>query len=215
MDLDILFVIGLPRSGTSLVHKLIQEASGRKAPRFRDFGIDTSRVPDRVRELNKTFKDEDSLAEDNDWEWFRRNQVPYEDQLCDYYGWLERRGDRWVLKSPDHIAHLPELMDVFPEARFLWCMRPAGETLASIREYWEVAGVGPEYSLQKAVKDARYITCTHPEKFDCIWTPSIPEFESDREPLLSIEQGYIDHIQSEVRGLVRNVSSSDFTKYYS
>lgn len=203
--LDILFVIGLPRSGTSLVHKLVHQESGRKAPTFRSFGIDVSDVPRAVRELNKTFTGPESLAEDND----------FPGDLRTYRTWLETRGDKWVCKSPDHLGRLAYLWHEFPEARFLWCMRPAGPTLSSIREYWQVTGLGPEYNILKAVRESLEIARAFPEKFDCIWTPSIPEWETDREPILSPEQGLIDIAYSELRGLCRNVTSDRFSEYYS
>jgi hypothetical protein len=198
-------VIGLPRSGTSLVHKLIHEATDRKAPTFKSFGIDVKAVPRSVRDLNRTFRDENSLAEDND---FRGG-------LREYRAWLETRGDKWVCKSPDHIGQMFDLLDVFPEAKFLWCMRPAAETIPSIVEYWQVAGVGPPYRLEKAVKEATKIALVHPELFDCIYTPSIPEWESDREPRETQETENIDKLLHAVKGTVRNVTSRDFKELYS
>lgn len=206
LSLDILFIIGLPRSGTSLVHKLVHEYANRKAPTFRDFGIDVSRVARRVAELNPTFKDETSLAEDSD---FRGGG------LREYRRWLETRGDKWVLKSPDHIGHMFDLLDVFPEAKFLWCMRPAAETIPSIVEYWQVAGVGPPYRIEKAVKEATKIALVHPDIFHCIYTPAIPEWESDREPRETQETERIDQLLHAVKGTVRNVASRDFKELYS
>lgn len=198
-------MIGLPRSGTSLVHKLVHEQTERLAPTFLQFGVDVSRVPARVRELNKCFDGEQSLAEDND----------FPGTLEEYRAWLERRGDKWVCKSPDHIGRLADVWDVFPEARFLWCLRPAGATLASIREYYQVTGVGPAYDIRKAVYDGEAMVDAFPEKFDCIWTPSIPEFESDREGVMNNEAESIDYWQGRIRGLCRNVSSRDFARLYS
>ena len=213
--MDLLFIIGLPRSGTSLVHRLVHEATsasdpatgrgGRKAPTFKGFGIDVSGVPRRVRELNKCFKDDESLAEDND----------FRGTLREYRAWLETRGDKWVLKSPDHIGQMFDLLDVFPEAKFLWCMRPAAETIPSIVEYWQVAGVGPPYRIEKAVKEATKIALVHPDIFHCIYTPSIPEWESDREPVETQETERIDKLLHAVKGTVRNVTSRDFTRLYS
>lgn len=200
-----LFIIGLPRSGTSLVHKLVHEATGRRAPTFSSFGLDVSRVPRRVKELNRTFKDAESLAEDND----------FRGTLREYRTWLETRGDKWVCKSPDHLGQMPELLDVFPEARFLWVTRNPQETLASIREYYQVTGMVPEYKPDVGVKKTLQIARVHPEIFHTIKAETIPEFESAREPILSIEAANIAFMYQELRGTVRNVASRDFKELYS
>lgn len=209
--LDVLFVIGLPRSGTSLVHNLIHRETGRKAPTFKSFGIDTSSVPRKVRELNKTFRGDDSLAEDNDFPGY----YPDVEWIQVYREWLQVRGTKWVLKSPEHLANLPILFEVFPEAHYLWCIRPAAETLASIREYWQVAGVGPPYPILPTVDSALHYVRAFPERFDCIFTPSIPEFESDREPAVSPESEALDSLLQQAKGACRNVTSSSFRKLYS
>lgn len=207
--LNVLFIIGLPRSGTSLVHRLVHEATGRKAPTFKGFGIDVSRVPRRVKELNKCFKDDESLAEDND----------FGGGLREYRTWLETRsgagGGKWVCKSPDHLGQMFDLLDVFPEAKFLWCIRPAEYVIPSLVEYWQVAGVGPPYRIEKAVKDATKIALVHPEIFHCIYTPAIPEWESERDPVKTPETERINKLLEAVKGTVRNVTSRDFETLYS
>lgn len=203
--LDILFIIGLPRSGTSLVHKLVQEESGRKAPRFKDFGIDVSRIPQRIKDLNPCVKDNESLAEDND----------FDGTLAEYRKWLELRSSNcngWVCKSPDHIGAMPELLDVFPEARFLWCLRDLDKTRDSIIEYFQVTGLGWTYDPNKALEEAYRQCATHPEKFDYMDVESIPEWNSDR-PKAKGKFNFWD-VQYEVRGIAHHVQSSQFKERY-
>jgi hypothetical protein len=177
--------------------------------------VDCSKLPQRILELNKTLRrDGSSLAEDNDYPSLR--QGGGWGNLDDYREWLEVRGSKWVLKSPDHIARLPQLWEVFPEARFLWCLRPAGPVLSSIREYWQVAGVGPEYPILPTVDSALHYVRAFPERFDCIFTPSIPEWESDRDdPIGSPEAFQLEIMLQQVKGACRNVTSRDFAKLYS
>jgi hypothetical protein len=203
--MDILFVIGLPRSGTSLVHNLVHQCTGRSSPRFKDFDIKVDRLPVMFYDLNPTFKDDTSLAEDND----------FNGTLTEYRDWLENRTDAWVLKSPDHIARLPELLDVFPEARFLICLREAAATLASIREYYQLMGVGPEYNLVRACSELGRISRTHQEKFDWINVHTIPEFESDRVGVPTTESNTINHIYSQIKGNCNRVDSRDLKERYS
>lgn len=212
--LNILFVIGLPRSGTSLVHKLVHEHTDRKAPKFRDFGIDVSRVPARIRELNKCFDGPDSLAEDNDFPYI--DQSPRIEGLRDYRDWLEVRGDKWVCKSPDHLGRMFDLLEVFPEAKFLWCVRDGSGTMQSIHEYFSITGLRWPYDPIKALKDSLRIAKAHPEIFTSIYTPSIPEWEPTvRGGYDSIITQDVDYIQGQLKGLVRNVSSRDFKELYS
>lgn len=110
-----------------------------------------------------------------------------------------------------------ELLDVFPEAKFLWCIRPAGPNLDSIREYYYVTGLQPPYGIVKALNDTYKIASVHPEIFDCIYTPSIPEWESDRVPVprRTAHTKRIDELLDKVRGTVRNVASRSFKDLYS
>jgi hypothetical protein len=203
--LDVLFVIGLPRSGTSLVHNLIHQDTQRLAPRLSDFGIDTSNLPKEFYKLNRQFSGAESLAEDND----------FSGSLVDYRAWLELRGNSWVCKSPEHISRLPELLDVFPEARFLICLREASATLASIEEYRAKLGVGPEYGLVSSCTVLAEHCSRYPKKFDYTWVNSIPEFESSRTALPTSESNEINSIYRQIKGVCERVDSRDFKERYS
>jgi hypothetical protein len=210
--MDVLFIIGLPRSGTSLVQKLVHEKTGRKSPTFRQFGVDVSRVPREVRALNRTFEGENSLAEDNDYPGYR-----FGGDFHEYREWLERRGDYWVLKSPDHIGQLAYIVHTFPEARFLWCVRGGSATMQSVYEYFSTTGLGWPYNPIKGLKESLYIAKAMPEKFDWIYTPTMPEWGGANTKI-----GYdsqvtqdIDYIQGQLKGVCRGVSSDRFEQYYS
>jgi Sulfotransferase family len=43
-----------------------------------------------------------------------------------------RRRDRWVLKTPAHINWMDELIDVYPDARFVQCHRDPAKIIASL-----------------------------------------------------------------------------------
>jgi hypothetical protein len=51
-------------------------------------------------------------------------------RLLKYLAW-QRPGGRWVLKTPQHLEHLPALFQVFPDARIVWTHRDPCETVAS------------------------------------------------------------------------------------
>lgn len=43
-----------------------------------------------------------------------------------------RKPSRWVLKNPIHLAHLPELLAVFPKAKIVWMHRDPATVMGSI-----------------------------------------------------------------------------------
>jgi hypothetical protein len=49
-------------------------------------------------------------------------------QCCQY----QRGGDRWVLKSPQHLEQFPVLLDVFPDATFVVTHRDPVSVTASL-----------------------------------------------------------------------------------
>lgn len=201
--LDILFIIGLPRSGTSLVQKLVQEETGRKSPRFKDFGIDLAKIPRHIKEMNKTLRDENSLAEDND----------FNGTLTQYRNWLESRGSHWVCKSPDHIGQMPELVDVFPEARFLWCIREPSHTMESAKEYFMLTGLSWPYNPHKALNDALYIAKTGRNEFDFVDVEQLPNWSSELDSSPRWKHDF-DDVYDELRGVAKRVQFSVFKERY-
>lgn len=202
--MDVLFVIGLPRSGTSLVHNLINDRTSRKAPTFKDFGLSLRDVPNKVFSYHRTLKDENSLAEDQD----------FNGTLRSYHRWLSSRGDHWVCKSPDHINQIPELIEVFPEARFLWCIRDSAYTMESVKDYFMATGLRWPYSPTKACWDALRILETR-ESFDYIDVESIPEWESSREPTRTFTTLELKECFTKLRGIGKRVFSHEFEERYS
>ncbi len=67
-------------------------------------------------------------------DWYRANdQTPayaYLKKVLQCCQWL-RGGQRWVLKSPQHIEQIPVLLDVFPDATFVFTHRDPVSVIAS------------------------------------------------------------------------------------
>lgn len=169
-------------------------------------GLDVSTIPQRVRDLNKTFTGNESLAEDND----------FDGTLAEYRKWLELRSsacDGWVCKSPDHIGAMPELLDVFPEARFLWCIREPSHTMSSVRDYFLTTGLRWPYNPLKALNEALYIAKTGRNDFDFIEVERLPMWTSERdsEPRMKHE---FDDVYDELRGVAQRVQFSQFKERY-
>lgn len=68
------------------------------------------------------------------WSWFdaQDNAKAYEihKRQLQLLQWIERRG-HWVLKSPQHMAGLPGLLKVYPDARIVFTHRDPVEAVAS------------------------------------------------------------------------------------
>lgn len=194
--MDILFVIGLPRSGTSLVYNLVHKEANRDAITYKDLGIT---VPDKYHEYLKCRE----LAEIHDLNL----------SIPETRKWLERRGERWVVKSVELNA-LPQYLETFPDTRFLWCVRPAAETMGSVREYFSVTGLRWPYSPTDAVRQAVSLAKTFPEKFDWIDVKSYPLWDSDTEPTKTLTSMEIQSNLDILKGVARRVEFGEFKERY-
>lgn len=176
-----LFVVGLPRSGTTLMQRLLCCHDGARyipfweahepVPRnLRPSAKDTARRAAAgaraVRQLNYVApalsKQVHPITDESDpeecYHLFLYSQLlpPGFDfaRLTSYWDWLEalpdralpyrtfkrqlmalqwvRGGDHWVLKSPIHMSRMPELLEVFPDARIVYMERDAAQSVASL-----------------------------------------------------------------------------------
>lgn len=193
----LLMILGLPRSGTSLVHKLVQEETGRKAIYLKDLDLE---IPRSLEDYHKV----KHLAEIHD--------IPGD--VEDQRKWLEKRGDNWVVKSVE-VNQLPCYMDTFPEAKYIVCVRDASKTMASVTDYFQATGLtwsyGPVETMQKLVKVAK----AHPEKFSHVDVEFLPQWESTREPVKTFTAMDLNYFYNELRGNTNNVTSNDFKRLYS
>ena len=55
----------------------------------------------------------------------------YEKRILKYLQW-KCPGDRWMQKTPVYADHLPEVMEVFPDAQFIWIHRDPVKALSSM-----------------------------------------------------------------------------------
>jgi len=163
------FVLGLWRSGTTLLHELLHAATQWVTPRtWQCFSpsscflvrgppaavslqrpMDQGRItttgpqedefaqlllggpsvyrgfidPRRLGECSRSLRPGDMHALER-WESFIRGIAAGD------------AGSRLLLKSPSHSFRLPQLLHLFPAARFVWIGRHTGEVLASNRRMW-------------------------------------------------------------------------------
>ncbi len=191
--MDIVIVLGLPRSGTTLVHNKIHEDTGRKAIYLRDLDLE---VPSQFKEYHKNTY----LAEIHDLKEDPRK-------------YLETRGDAWVVKSVE-VHQLPVYIDLFPEARYLITVRPAGELMASVQDYFQATGLRWPYSPEQSIRDLVRIAKAHPEIFSYIDVTSFPEWQSTRLPTKTFTSLNIDHKLEELKGYIERVEPEQLKERY-
>ena len=136
------------------------------------------------------------------WRWFEgQSAVPayqlHKRQL-QILQWYNRRG-HWVLKSPQHLAGLPALMQVYPDARIVYTHREPAEAIASYCSLVAVAwGMTSEAIDLRRVADYVLTTAANSQRIARSTLGSIPESqiyhvdyrELTRDPLKTIGSIY-------------------------
>jgi hypothetical protein len=127
------FVVGLPRTGTTLLHGLLAGAPGHRAPLLWEL-------------LTPGPPEECIFALPHGMYYYNRARIPgyldwyaHRDATADY-AYLKqqlqvlqwnRPPRRWILKSPFHLWKLDALLRVFPDATLVWPHRDPATVLAS------------------------------------------------------------------------------------
>lgn len=176
-----LFVTGLPRSGTTFLHRLLALDPANRAPLSyetmqpypdagpRDRRIRRAEMQFRAfRRLAPGLRPLHPLAADTPQECTEITAHVFQSLRFDttyhvpsYLAWLERRGHaaafrfhrrflqhlqaqqpsggtRWVLKCPDHVFALDDILSVYPDARFVFLHRDPASVLPSVAKLTEV-----------------------------------------------------------------------------
>jgi hypothetical protein len=180
------FVVGLPRTATTLAHNIIAKSAAHRGPALWEWmftDIDrgeearrrrikqTQRLVGTFMRLAPAFKiihpldaekpDECNYLLPHGSQHLARVHMPK------YYEWMERRDalpeyeylklalqvlqygrerKRWILKSPMHLDHLPEIRKVFPDATIVWTHRDPITVLGSLCSLVESSQVMHERS---------------------------------------------------------------------
>jgi hypothetical protein len=57
--------------------------------------------------------------------------LQFHKRFLQYLQFKSGKQDRWLLKSPLHVAHLPQLLEIYPDAKIIFTHRKPKETLAA------------------------------------------------------------------------------------
>jgi hypothetical protein len=137
------------------------------------------------------------------WKWFEgQSAVPaYElhKQQLQILQWYQRKG-HWVLKSPQHLAGLPALLEVYPDARVVLTHRDPVEAIASycslVTVAWGMTSDSTDHL--KRVVDYVLSTAVNSQKIAGRTLRSIPESQIyhvnyrdlTRDPLATVASIY-------------------------
>lgn len=147
-----LFVVGVPRSGTTLLASMLSAHpaihAGPETHFFED--LDRRRPPSpsrsagwiesavqwlmKIEHVGKPVHCHAGLSED-DLRRYLREQVPSYRAMLEAITvpQMRRAGkSRWLEKTPNHIAHMPTLRRVFPEAKVIRIVRDPRDTIQSL-----------------------------------------------------------------------------------
>ena len=174
-----IFIIGMPRTGTSILHALMHEDENHRSPLVWECLLPTP-VPvpenyynnqqlktvvkelDRIFKLVPDFKKKHYVTATSPQEcvginafdfnsfqfaaqfyvpgylkWFykdadRMGTMRFHKRFLQYLQSGGVRSERWLLKSPVHLMRLPEIFEVYPDARIIMTHRHPGEVVPSV-----------------------------------------------------------------------------------
>lgn len=158
------FIVGSPRSGTTLVRAILDGHSRLSVPPESRFivgrGWGRLRRRRRPRTLEQLLAHPDLARWRLDREQIERSlsahPVPtYRDLVsAPFEAYAERAGKpRWGDKTPDYVHHLRELDELFPSARVIHVIRDGREVAASLAEF----PFGPPSAVSGAFRWRRYV----------------------------------------------------------
>ena len=172
------FIIGMPRTGTTILHALMHEDKGHRSPLAWEcllpFPVTTpenfndnesiasvTKEFDQLFKLVPDFKKKHHMEPDSPQECiginaldFNTFQISAQLYLPKYMEWFFNEADRlstmhfhkrflqhqqsggviakrWLLKSPVHLMRLPEIFEVYPDARIIMTHRHPSKVVAS------------------------------------------------------------------------------------
>jgi hypothetical protein len=122
-----IFIIGSPRSGTTLLRLMLDSHPRISCGEETHFLRDLEAIVGRNWELVSTY------GLDRDW-WLARIRALYADFQLEV---LTRSGKaRWAEKDPTYTLHLPFIEELFPDAMYVHLLRDGHDVVASFRDRW-------------------------------------------------------------------------------
>jgi hypothetical protein len=125
-----IFVIGSPRSGTTLLRLMLDSHPHISCGEETHFLRDLEAIVGRNWNLVQTY------GLDRDW-WLSHIRGLYADFQAEV---LARSGkSRWAEKDPTYTLHLPFIEELFPDALYVHLLRDGHDVVASFKDRWGYA----------------------------------------------------------------------------
>ncbi len=178
-----LFIVGLPRSGTTFLHTLLAADPEHNwlAPTFRHVHPVGAELPQEcVALMTPTFMSDqfDTMYNVPSYRaWFlRQDLLPAYEYHRRFLQHLQfrRNAPRWVLKAPTHMFALPTLLSVYPDALFIQAHRAPLEAMASVSSLITI--------LRRVFSDAvdPFVVCREAIQY---WSETLDRFLQERDRL--------------------------------
>ena len=220
------FIIGMPRTGTTILHAILNEDSRFRTPLswecLRPYPVprpETYHDNDQIREVEKNlrqlfklvpdFNKKHYMAADTPQECiginafdFNSFQTPVLFHMPSYIEWFNNKAnkletmrfhkrflqylqsggvkaDHWLLKSPVHLMRLPELFEVYPDAKIIITHRHPFKIVPSVASL-----ISPVRSLYSIREDPKSTAREQTE----IWSEYLNRFMDSLDVLNKDEQ---------------------------
>ena len=241
-----IFIIGMPRTGTSILHALLHEDDNNRSPLVWECLLPTP-VPtpenynsnkqlkkvvtelDQIFKLVPDFKKKHHITASSPQEcvsinafdfnsfqftaqfyvpaylkWFfkesdRESTMRFHKRFLQYLQSGGVSSDRWLLKSPVHLMRLPEIFEVYPDARIIMTHRDPSKVVPSVTSLIS--------SLRSLYSDGEDIHRTGKEQAK-IWSSFFNRFIESRKKLNKEDQIIdlqFEDFAKDQMGAVRNI----------
>lgn len=150
------FIVGVPRSGTSLVYSILVRLSEFAGEKDIEWNTETSIFDKYIRHMNNFFKH----GERPFWyEYFAGDSIFFERFLIDscrsflVNAAFARKSKRILEKTPNHIEHMDFIIKAFPDAKFVHIIRHPVDVYASMRKRALITPPNKDPWLRVSVKE--------------------------------------------------------------
>ena len=160
--------------------------------------------PLRTREIANEFL-LDKTTKPSDWKMWKSNYQRFVNR-----GLLNTNGSRFISKNPPHTARIPQLLEMYPDAKFVYIHRNPYEVVQSTQAFYQ--GVLPTTQVQDIEPNVLLDDILY------VYSEMITKYEKDKALIPEgnlVELEYSDLVQNpvqEIESLYDNLLQDDFTR---
>ena len=147
----------------------------------------------------------DKTTKSRDWKMWKANYQRFVNR-----GLLNTKGKRFISKNPPHTARIPQLLEMYPDAKFVYIHRNPYEVVQSTHAFYQ--GVLPTTQVQDISSDALLDDILY------VYSEMASKYETDKDLIPKgnlVELAYTDLVKNpvqEIEKLYSNLLEDDFTR---